>query len=204
MVSRGGVASVVVHTGALAVVMLSRGPGVMQRPARQPVIDPPVVVLTGGSRASGGHTGVTVLPAPQLPWPRKAPVILDQGMPPPPPGMRPVTCDTACVRRLTASPIEPTFSVAEGVTGPELERPVLPEYPVVLRAQGVSGRATIEFTVGVDGGMVPGSAVTVAADDPRFGRSAVAAVMAERFRPGRRGPANEPMRVRQTFVFSVR
>ena len=203
MVSRGGIASVVAHTAVLAVVALNRGRSVVQGPpTHQAVIDPPVVVLTSESGSAGARSGVTVVPAPQIPWSKK-PTTLGEVLPVRP-GWQPVSCDTACVRRLTESQIEPMSPVAEGVTGPELERPVLPEYPAALAARGVSGRATIEFTVGPDGGMVPGSAVTVAADDPRFAESAMAAAAAERFRPGRRGPAKVSTRVRQTFVFNVR
>lgn len=204
MVSRGGVASIAVHTGVLTALVLNRVPrGVPAPPVREPVLDPPVLVSTGGSASAGGRTGIAVRPAPRVPWSEKPPVSTE-GIPPVRPGLRPVACDTACVRRLTGSPIDPMGPPTDGLTGPELEGAVLPEYPAALVGRGVSGRATIEFTVGADGRMVPGSEVTVGADDPLFARSAVAAAAAERFRPGRRGGADVPMRVRQTFVFNVR
>lgn len=203
MVTRGGVASVLVHTGVLAVVALARGPAATKaRPVKPPAIDPPVLVSTTGSAPSGARAGVRVIPAPRgagLDGPD-----IHVAVPGRPWNRRPGGCDSACVRRLAELPAAPAALRAEGTTDPELERPVLPEYPAVLIGLGVSGRATIEFTVGADGLLAPGSASVVTADDPRFARSAIAAVLTERFRPARRGGAAVAMRVRQTFVFSVR
>src|SRR5688572_24113623 len=65
-----------------------------------------------------------------------------------------------------------------------LPRPLvqpLPEYPVKMRAEGVTGEATVRFTLGRDGGI---SQIRVTkSSQPEFGQAVMAALQNWRFSP---------------------
>jgi TonB family protein len=80
---------------------------------------------------------------------------------------------------------------------------VRPNYPFELRRAGVTGDAWVEFIVGPDGTVR--DAWAASATDPRFGSEAVKAVMAWKFKPGRKGghPVSCRMQVPIQFRLST-
>jgi TonB family protein len=112
----------------------------------------------------------------------------------------PGPCPAGCG---STAPVDSVF-LAEAVDLPASIRwQPNPVYPASLRAAGISGRVTLQFTVDTLGRIEPGSVGSVESTQPAFERAAVAAIEASRFSPARiRG---RPVRqlVRQTISFRI-
>lgn len=75
------------------------------------------------------------------------------------------------------------YDIGQVQTQPRATRQGAPRYPRELRQARVSGEATIYFIVSRDGQVT--NAITVKADDERFGEAAREAILQWRFEPAR-------------------
>jgi protein TonB len=76
-------------------------------------------------------------------------------------------------------------------------------YPPALEHLAVPGTVVLEFVVGVDGRVEPGSVKVVEATDPRFVSAAATVARGSVFRPGELGGRKVRQLVRQRYRFSV-
>jgi periplasmic protein TonB len=94
-----------------------------------------------------------------------------------------------------------TFRSADVDELPHLLSRLDPEYPDVLRRAGVGGAVDVEYVVGPDGKIEPGSMRVLATDHPQFTASVAQALRGARFKAARRGGQSVAVLVRQTIRF---
>lgn len=120
------------------------------------------------------------------------------------PVARPVTAPVRAAEapRATASPpvVEERPVLANSR---ELQRAVARYYPALLRDQGVSGRATVQFRVLEDGRVDPSSITAIDASRSAFGDAAVRAIRTARYRPARANGRPVPTTVTQTVTWNA-
>jgi len=94
----------------------------------------------------------------------------------------------------------PLFASA-ATTPPQALTTTRPEFPAGLRKSGKDGKAILRVTIS-ETGTVSGATVK-SADDPEFGKAALAAVQSWTFTPAQRDGAAIPITVEIPFVFSL-
>ena len=93
------------------------------------------------------------------------------------------------------------FRVSEVDELPELLGDLRPEYPDVLRRAGFSGAVEVEYVVGQNGRIDPGSLQVLTTDHDRFTASVIQALRGARFKAARRNGQPVAVLVRQTVRF---
>jgi hypothetical protein len=78
-----------------------------------------------------------------------------------------------------------------------------PKYPPELMMKGRVGRVWMMYIVGADGRAEPGSFRPLLADDPRFTRSAIVALVHAKYQPARLNGHPVPRRVFQVVTFRM-
>jgi protein TonB len=94
------------------------------------------------------------------------------------------------------------YRPAEVDLPPEPIRIPTPQYPAELRQREVPGRVRLEFVVGPDGRVEPGSIRVLSVTHGDFARAAIAAMKDAQYEPGLRDGAR--VRVRMTHVLQFR
>lgn len=115
------------------------------------------------------------------------------------PALDPIAQEILIELRKPAPAITP---VAALDAKPEAIRQPLPAYPWVLRADGMSGEAVIEFIVDRNGRTLFPRIVSSSHED--FGWAAATAVLRWRYKPPTKGGAKVDTRVTETVVFDIK
>lgn len=85
--------------------------------------------------------------------------------------------------------------------GTQVEVPVRVERQAVPRSVGIAGRALVEFVVGPDGTVEPGSFAAYLLSDSRLAREAWEVVRQSRYRPAEKGGRPVRQRVQQSITW---
>lgn len=94
-----------------------------------------------------------------------------------------------------------TYDPSQLTTQPIPVKQSAPRYPLELRRGGVSGEATVIYTVRADGTV--GDVAIVKADDIRLGQAAANAIAQWRFRPAQLDGVPVNCRLMMPIVFSL-
>ena len=93
------------------------------------------------------------------------------------------------------------FATWELVAQPRIKKMGPARFPTNLRGEGVGGRVTMEFVVGVDGKVIPSSMRVISSPRPEITSAAVGTILGSEFQPGTVRGCTVPVLVRQSINF---
>lgn len=98
-----------------------------------------------------------------------------------------------------ATPVKTKQPLPDNLSAPEIVKQVMPEYPIVMRQNGMPGYVKVEFLLDEQGDM-HGAAV-IESTDERFDKTVLAALEKWQFTPATKEGKTTPIVMRVPFRF---